>query len=110
MANPTIQLVRNDTQPQVQLNLSDEGGPLDLANKTVKLHLRKNARSGVLLTREAFIPTGTADQGLAYIYWSEGDLDLDRGSYEAEIEVVGQGSYRQTVYEILEVEIREDFA
>jgi len=110
MANPIIQLVRNDTEPQLELVLSSGSSPLDLTGKRVYLHLRRNARSGVLLTREAVVPTNTATEGKAYVDWADGDLDLSRGTYEAEIEVTGTDNYRQTVFEVLELEVREDFA
>ena len=106
----TIQLVRNDTAPALELTLSDSYGPANLTDSIVFLYIRRNPREGVLLTREAAIPGATATDGKAYVFWGEGDLDLPRGIYEAEIEVQGSGGSRQTVFETFEIEIREDFA
>ena len=105
-----IQLVRNDTGPALELSLSDSDGPADLSDSTVFFYLRRNPREGVLLTREATVPSNTATEGKAYVFWGEGDLDLPGGVYEAEIEIQGSGGARQTVFEIFEIEIRDDFA
>lgn len=112
MANEVIQLVRNDTEPQLELKLTESltSGPMDLSNRRVFFHLRRNPREGVLLTREALIPGTTATDGVAYVDWGVDDLDLPRGVYEAEIEVTGTDDFRQTVFETLELEIRENFA
>lgn len=112
MANELIQLVRNDTEPQLELKLTESlsSSALDLRNKRVFFYLRRSPREGVLVTREAIIPSTTAADGIAYIDWGVDDLDLPRGSYEAEIEVTGPDDFRQTVFETLEIEIREDFA
>lgn len=106
----TIQLVRNDTGPALELSLSSSDGPANLTDSAVFLYLRRNPREGVLLTREASVPSATAAEGKAYIFWGQGDLDLRPGVYEAEIEIKGSGGSRQTVFELFEIEIRDDFA
>ena len=110
MANSVIQLVRNDTEPQVELTLSDDSGPIDLTGKTVNVYIRRNAREGVLLTRQAITFSASEADGKAFLVWNAGDLDLERGSYEAEVEIEGSGGFRQTVFETLQIEVREDFA
>ena len=42
--------------------------------------------------------------------FSAGQLDLDPGDYEGEVEVVYADSSRETVYEIIPFVLREDFA
>lgn len=106
-----LRFVSGDTRPQVELTLTrTDGSVVDLTSATVTLHLRKNARGGVLVSREAYVNPAEAAQGRAIIIWDEGDLELDRGSYEAEVEIVYPTGARETVFDVLQVEIREDFA
>lgn len=111
MVNKPIRVVRNDTRPQVELTLTDElsGEPMNLSDATVYLHLRRSAREGVLVSREAVVRSDEASLGRAVIVWQQGDLDLPRGTYQAEVEVVATGGFRQTVFDTLEIELREDF-
>lgn len=109
--NKLIRVVQNDTRPQVELTLTDElsGEPMNLSDATVYLHLRRSAREGVLVSREAVVREDEASLGRAVVVWSEGDLDLPRGTYQAEVEVVATGGFRQTVFDMLDIEVRGDF-
>lgn len=111
MAEP-IQLVRNDTQPQVRLRILDSGGsqPLDLRGKTVKVFIRKNPRQGVALTKKAHIFPKSAQNGYAFVVWRENDLNLRGGGYEFEVEVSDDFGFRHTCFDIFEIEVRDDFA
>lgn len=110
MSDERIRLVRNDTRPQVELTITndDNGDPTDLTGATVTLFMRAAGGSTLLLTRQAFIPPETVEQGRAIVIWQVGDLDLEPGVYEGEIEVVFNDFSRQTVYELLTFQVRGD--
>lgn len=106
-----IRLVRNDTGPQLRFTLTDSttGSAVDLTGATVTLHFRA-VNSGVLLfSRPAsVIPPATA--GIAVLQWSVGDLDQDAGEYEGEVEIVLASAVRETIFNVLQFELRDDFA
>jgi hypothetical protein len=106
-----IKLVQNDTGPQLQLTLTDEltGLPIDLTGATVTMKFREAGSETTLFTRTAWINSETAVNGLCVIYWSTGNLDVEPGSYEGELEVVFQDAMRQTVYDLLKFTLRADF-
>jgi hypothetical protein len=109
---PRIDLVRNDTGPQLRLSITNEldGSVTDLTGATVTLHFR-NPETGVLLfSRAATITAPNAPLGIAVVQWEAGDLNLTGGAYEGEIEVVLGNGERQTIYDTLSFRLREDFA
>lgn len=107
-----IKLVRNDTAPQIRLTITDQdtGAAVDLSNGTVKLHFRKVGDSAVLFSKNLFINPETASTGVAVVAWDVGDLDVDAGDYEGEIEVVRSNGMRETIYDLLKFKIREELA
>ena len=107
-----IKLVQGDTGPQLRLTLTDEdsGEATDLTGATVTLHFRAVGSSTALFSREAFVNPDTATTGICILEWADGDLDLDAGDYEGELEVVRSTGVRETIYEILKFKVREDFA
>ena len=111
MSDP-IYLVQGDTAPQIKATLtrSDTGTAEDLTGTTIKMHFRK-----AMTTTLLFSITGThtgvdATAGEVVFNFTSGQLDLDAGHYEGEIEVVFDSGTRETVYEILNFVLREDFA
>lgn len=107
-----IKLVQGDTGPQVRLTLTDQltGSAKDLAGATVTLHFRASDTEAVLFSREATINPDTADEGVAVIEWAEGDLDVEPGNYEGEIEVVTSTGVRETIFDVLKFKVRAEFA
>jgi hypothetical protein len=107
-----IKLVRGDTGPQIRLNLTDTetGDPTDLTGATVTLHFREPGADTVLFSRPAFINPDEAATGVCYVVWEEGDLDVEEGNYEGEVEVINATGVRETVYVILKFKVRKDFA
>lgn len=107
-----IKLVQGDTGPQIRLTLTDQetGNPTDLTGATVTLHFRADGSDEVLFSRPAFINPDTADTGVCYIEWAEGDLDQEEGNYQGEVEVVNRTGVRETVYITLKFKIRSQFA
>ena len=107
----TIRLVRNDTGPQLRFTLTDSttGNPVDLTGATVTLHFRAINSDVLLFSRPASV-IAPATAGIAVLQWVVGDLDLDAGEYEGEVEVVGGGGARETIFNVLQFELRDDFA
>lgn len=111
-----IKLVSGDTGPQLRLTLSrqvdfcpiDQAEPMDLNNAIVTLHFRAEDSSTLLFSRQAtVIPPGT--DGVAVVQWHVGDLDRPPGYYEGEVEIVDALGVRETVYDTVKFEIRDDF-
>jgi len=44
------------------------------------------------------------------LQWAVGDLDQDAGEYEGEVEVVLGSAVRETIFNVLQFELRDDFA
>lgn len=107
-----IKLVQGDTSPQIRLTLTDEssGDPIDLTGATVTLHFRAVGSTTVLFSREALVNPETADTGVCVIEWQSGDLNVDFGDYEGEVEIVLADGRRETLFDLLKFKIREDFA
>jgi hypothetical protein len=105
----TIKLVRDDTGPQLRLTLTDSltGSAVDLTGATVTLHLRAVDTTTVLVSRDATIAAPLT--GVAIIAWQATDLDLDAGEYEGEVETVLASGLRETIFDLLQFTVREDF-
>ena len=108
----TYKYVQGDTGPQLRLTFTDDdtGTATDLTGATVTLHFRAAGEDTVLLSKTLYVNPATATQGIAVVNWSAGDLDVDAGTYQGEIEIVHSSGVRETVYEILKFKVREDFA
>lgn len=111
MAN-IFKYVQGDTGPQIRVTLTNEDSDeaVDLTSATVTLHFREAGAESVLFSREFFINPDEATQGIAVLQWNEGDLDVDAGTYEGEIEVIRGNGVRETLYDKLKFKVREDFA
>jgi len=112
LISPRIELVRGDTGPQIKLTITDEatGAVADLTDGSAVLHFRAEDSTTLLFSRNLNIPSGTADEGIAYIQWGADDLDQTPGDYEGEVEVTFGSGLRQTVYDTLKFRIRDEFA
>ena len=111
MAN-IFKYVQGDTGPQIRVTLTNEDNEeaVDLTNSTVTLHFREAGADSVLFSREFYINPETATDGVAVLQWEEGDLEVEAGTYEGEIEVVRNSGLRETLYDKLKFKVREDFA
>ena len=100
--------VSGDTSPQMSVTLTrEDGSAVDLTGATVYLHIRAKGSPTLTLTKTASI--SDAVNGVFIVVWAEGDLDLAAGAYEAEIEVVTD-TYRESVFDLLQLQIRDDVA
>lgn len=106
-----IYLVQGDTKPQIKVTLTrDDGTAQNVTGATIKLHFRP-----ALSTTVSFSITGSftgvdATKGEVVFNFTSGQLDLAAGDYEGEVEVVYSDSTRETVFEIIQFVLREDFA
>jgi hypothetical protein len=107
----TYKYVQGDTGPQMRFTFTDEdtGSLTNLTGAQVLLHLRP-VGGAVVLTRGLFINPETATNGEAIVAWQEGDLDVTPGTYEAEIEVILSSGRRETLFDVVVLRIRADFA
>jgi len=109
-----IRLVAGDTGPQLKLTITEDpsGLAVDLTNATGRFILRATGATTVLLTKNLFINSdqgGDAAQGVCYVIWSAGDLNLAAGDYEGEVEITMPSGMVQTVFEPLQIRLRADF-
>ena len=103
-----INLVQGDTGPQIKAAISRDGTAEDLTGATAVLRFRKKKTSTVLFTLNHVSSNEQLAGGDLYFVFSSGQLDLDEGFYEGEIEIVNAG-VRETVYETVDFFLREDF-
>lgn len=107
-----INLVQGDTGPQIKVTLTreDTGATEDLTGATINFHFRKKDTTTVLFTLNNVAGDDDLDDGICLFTFGAGQLDIDSGYYEGEIEVISAGGTRETVYEVVEFYLREDFA
>ena len=108
----SFKYVRGDTGPQIKITLTEEdtNNPVDLTAATITLHFRAAGEDAVLFSREFWYNVEEPMTGVAVLQWAEGDLDVEPGTYEGEIEVVKGSGLRETLYDKLKFRIRDDFA
>lgn len=109
-----VRLVAGDTGPQLKLTITEDpsGTAVDLTNATGRFLLRAVGTTTVLLTKTLTINSGAggdAPNGVCYVVWSVGNLNLDAGDYEAEVEITMPSGLVQTVFEPLEIRLRADW-
>jgi hypothetical protein len=88
----------------------DTGLAEDITDATVKLHFRKKFTETVLFSLTGISTPDEATAGTSIFVFSSGQLDLDAGDYEGEVEVVFDTGTRETIYEKLDFRLRKDFA
>lgn len=110
MADPIL-LVQGDS-PTLRVNLTrdDTGSAIDVTDATVKLHFRKKSTDNLLFTVEGSSNSGQATGGIVDFQLSSSQLTLAAGGYEAEVEILFDNGNRETVYELIDFNLREDFA
>jgi hypothetical protein len=107
-----IYLVKDDNGSQVEciITRDNTGDPVDLTGATARLKFRKKRTTNILFTL-----TNITDQqvdleaGQAVFVFSAQNLDLEAGLYEGEVEVTFANSNIETVYEVIDFQVRDDF-
>lgn len=107
-----INLVQGDTGPQIKATLtrSDTGLAVDISGATSRLNFRKNNASTALFSLNNQASFQAKEEGMCIFVFSEGNLDLPSGDYQGEIEVIFEDSSRETIYELIEFNLREDIS
>ena len=103
-----INLVQGDTGPQIKATITRDSSAEDLSGATAVLRFRKKKTTAVLFTLSSVSTSDQVAAGELYFAFSSGQLDLDEGFYEGEIEIVNSG-FRETVYVVVDFFLREDF-
>ena len=108
----TVYLVQGDAGSQVKATITraDTGSALDLTEATARLKFKKKHTSTVLRTITSST-TSASDllAGIAVFVFSSSALDVSPGDYVGEIEVTYDSGDIETVYEQIEIMVREDF-
>jgi hypothetical protein len=104
-------LVKKDTAPQIKATLTreDDGTVIDFENGSCALKFRKKGSTAVLFTLAASDVGDNFKEGVAIFSFSGTNLHQDAGYYEGEIEVTYASGVIETLYEILEFYLRDDF-
>jgi hypothetical protein len=107
-----IYLVKDDNGTQVEciVTRDNTGLPVDLTGATALLKFRRAGTSTILFTLTNISDDQVdLEAGQAVFQFSAANLDLPGGLYEAEVEVTFANSNIETVYEIIDFQVRADF-
>jgi hypothetical protein len=108
----TIYLVQGDTGPQIFITVTreDTGVAVDVSSGTARLKVRKKGTDTVLFTLVASDVGENLESGNLYFSLDGGQLaTIAAGNYEGELELTLADSTVETVYERVDIVIREDF-
>jgi hypothetical protein len=124
----TINLVSGDDKPELNFTLRDSNtaatgatldpddattwAPIDLSSQVVKLHFRPlgGTLENTTVNTMTCTVTAPATNGECIMQWNATTLDVDAGTYEAEIELTDSVSGRvQTIFDKLKFKVRDDF-
>ena len=109
MADP-IYLVQGDTGPQIKATVTRDSTAVDISDAVTKMHFRKKFSEDLIVSLLNVSVTSDQENGIAIFVFAEGDLDLDAGEYQGEVEVVFNDGTRETIYELIDFTLRKDFA
>jgi hypothetical protein len=107
-----IYLVKDDNGTQVEciVTRDNTGLPVDLTGATALLKFRRVGTSTILFTLTNISDDQVdLEAGQAVFQFSAANLDLPGGLYEAEVEVTFLNSNIETIYEIIDFQVRDDF-
>jgi len=104
-------LVQSDIGTQIKATITreDDGTAVDFSDATVRLKFRKKGSTTTLFTLTSIAVGDDPADGVAIFAFGSGNLDIDPGYYEGEIEATFTGGNIESVYEVLEFFVREDF-
>jgi hypothetical protein len=106
------QLVKDDVGVDLQATLTraNDGSVIDCSGATVTLKVRAKGKTTNLFTVTAGDSGTNLQNGIAIFSFVSGNLDQPEGYYEGEISIVFSDNSIETVFETIEMYIREDFA
>lgn len=107
-----ILLVKDDNGSQLECRITrnDTNTAVDLTGATALLKFRKRRTTTVLFTLTNIqIAPVDLPAGQALFQFSAANLDLAAGLYEGEVQITFSNSNVETVYEIINFQVRDDF-
>jgi hypothetical protein len=107
-----IYLVKDDNGRQLECRITreDTDSPVDLTGATARLKFRKKRTTNILFTlTNITIAPVDLPAGQALFQFSAANLDLAAGFYEGEVEITFSNSNVETIYEIIDFQVRDDF-
>lgn len=108
----TVYLVQGDSGSQVKATITreDTGSAVDLTGATPRLKFKKKNTSTILSTLSSIASSSSDLQsGVAVFEFGASDLDIAPGAYVGEIEVTFGSGDIETVYEQIDIIVREDY-
>ncbi len=108
----TIYLVQGDTGPQIFISVTreDSGAAIDVSGGTARLKVRKKGSTTLDFTLTAANTGNNLAEGKLYFSLDGGQLaTIASGNYEGEVELTLSSGIIETVYEKIDIVIREDF-
>ena len=105
-----IKVVQGDTKPDITLTLTDQitGNPLDLSSSTTIVRVNFRLTGSVDAPSVIVCTKVDAANGVVRFDFSGGILNIEPGTYEAEVEVSFNGA-THPVYDVLKFRVRADF-
>jgi hypothetical protein len=105
-----VKLVQNDIGSQFQATLTREhdGSAVDLTDATVTCSFRAKGSSTNLSTLSCVSTASQLEDGKAIFRFSSGNLDVDIGKYEGQIQVEFDSGDVESVQEIVSFFVGED--
>ena len=120
----TINLVANDTKPEINLTLKDNTtaaagltldpddsatwSPIDISDPAVTVKFRALGASTVLDTMTC-VKVAPFTDGKCYMPWGADTLAVSAGTYEGEISLVYTSGGVLTLFDRLKFKVRDDF-
>jgi|TARA_B110000211_G_scaffold230829_2_gene291114 hypothetical protein len=120
----TIKVVAGDTKPDLEFTLRDAHtaatgksldedepstwAPLDLSSSTIEVKFRSLGGEAVLDTMTCGILDQTTKPGQCFMQWNPTTLDVEAGTYEAEISVTDSAG-SQTAVDKFKIKVRSAF-
>jgi hypothetical protein len=120
----SINLVSGDDKPELNFTIkdsntaasgatldeddSDTWAPIDITNQTIRFIFRALGGDSILDTIICS-KTSPYTDGKFFMQWNATTLDVDAGTYEAEIEMEDSSGNKQTVFDKLKFKVRDDF-
>ena len=108
----TLFLVQGDTGPQIQVNLTraDTGSAVDCSGGTATLKVRARGSDTTLFTLTAANSGTDLQDGKLIFSVGNNIATIDAGSYEGEVNVAFSDGTVETVFEVVDLVIRDDFS
>lgn len=107
-----IYLVQGDTGPQIYIKVTreDTGNAIDVSGGSAKLKVRKKGETSLSFTLTASDVGQNLSEGKLY-FSPDGDqlTAIAAGNYEGEVEITLSNGTVETVFEPVDIVIREDF-